>query len=1506
MKKMLAGLLAVLMTFSASTLPENVFFANIGVVTASAETWTSVIELTNDMTINGSVETDSDIILNGHTLTVNGNLYMTSGMLDMCTGKLIVNGSLYIGKEYASSNAYIRMQDSTASINVSGDFVWNVDSKMKNPYGSNTSGLISAGTINVGGGFYDHCYDSNQNSLYLTGTTLLNLNGTGIQTVSCSANGIISNFNVEDGREVDIEGYFYLNKPLMTDLDIVTYSVVKLAKLDMNGHDVSITGDVIQNDKDILLKGGKLEISGYFYAQHSNTELGGGTLDVGGNYYLANVDKLGKLSNTPAGLLMTNSKDVMRVGGNVEIRNTSSGSYKTKFTSGKVYIAGSLNTTSSSSYLSFGSGNTVYLNGSGEQTVKLANSVKIYNLVLMQDPANYNSDISKYAKNLKVEAPKKANSILLEPTINELVYDGGTEITVLKAKGVISNGSLVYKVDNGVYTSEPTVTGAGEHTLYYKADETSEYYGISERSMTFSVAKAEPYYTDKPKSKWVYFTGDYQELITAGSAMGGCTVKYALTDINSECPDDNAFSAVIPKAKDIGRYKVWYKIAGNSNYVDSAVESIDVRIYGRSDQSSFDANTGTLTLKGTVRNARDNDDRRNYLILPKDVSSTDVRSLVIDPEGAVFPENCTTLFSGFTALESVDLTGADTSETVVMNEMFLGCTALKTVDLGCTDTSNVTEMKGLFDHCEQLTEIDMSELDTSAVTDMSYMFYNCTALKNIDVSNFDMRNVSTAALMFAKCEGLTSLDLSNLDTSNISKMNEMFSGDVNLVRIYAGSGWSNANAEDGYVFATRKLRWKDDDTAEEYFVDECTSLIGGNGTAYSSEHMGTDYACIDKAGRAGYFTGAYRLTIPDGMEISADAPADKKAGSKYVSGAVIKIRPSDDNTVSGVKANGIPLAEENGEYIITMGYEQINVTVDSITDVLSSFDRNTGTLYLKGKLKKATDNDWENYIKLPEGVVKDEVRHIAVDPSGAEFPEDSENMFYHFHYLESADLRNADTSKVKNMRFMFYDCYNLTYLDLSSFDTRNVYATENMFASCQRLQTLDISSFDTRNVTNMYSMFSGDSSLRTIYAGDNWSAETALANTNNSNASKMLFSGCTSLIGGEGTAYNDANTDAEYARIDSRSKKGYFTGRNISYNVSISECEHGTVTADMTVANKDDIVTLTITPETDYYLSTITVTDSNGSIIDVNDNTFVMPSDNVNITAVFATDKLEEKLYGHSLSLDGDIGVNFYLELGDSLVTSSTAYMLFTVRDGENEYTETVNMRDIIGNVKYENGKRIYAFKCRVNACQMTAQITAQFFDGEKCGKKYTYSVKEYAYNVLTHPDVYYDAIPLVKAMLNYGAYSQICFGYDGTLANEMLYDTDVSDVTKDTINRPFEQWQTNLPENIKLASASLSLKSETTLSLYFISDENLSFNCSGKEVEYERIGKYQVARIRNIPANELNNSFFLNINGNNYVSYSPMNYCYNVLNSDAYDEDLKNVMRALYKYWQTASDYIQ
>ncbi|MBR7091069.1 MAG: BspA family leucine-rich repeat surface protein, partial [Clostridia bacterium] len=97
-----------------------------------------------------------------------------------------------------------------------------------------------------------------------------------------------------------------------------------------------------------------------------------------------------------------------------------------------------------------------------------------------------------------------------------------------------------------------------------------------------------------------------------------------------------------------------------------------------------------------------------------------------------------------------------------------------------------------------------------------------------------------------------------------------------------------------------------------------------------------------------------------------------------------------------------------------------------------------------------------------------------------------------------------------------------------------VNTTYQMFFNCANLVTLDLSNWNTSNITNMNSMFSLSSKLTTIYVGNNWSTASV-------EVGDQVFSGCTSLVGGNGTTFHGERADYTYARVDTADTPGYFT-----------------------------------------------------------------------------------------------------------------------------------------------------------------------------------------------------------------------------------------------------------------------------------------------------------------------------------------------------------------------------
>ena len=140
---------------------------------------------------------------------------------------------------------------------------------------------------------------------------------------------------------------------------------------------------------------------------------------------------------------------------------------------------------------------------------------------------------------------------------------------------------------------------------------------------------------------------------------------------------------------------------------------------------------------------------------------------------------------------------------------------------------------------------------------------------------------------------------------------------------------------------------------------------------------------------------------------------------------------------------------------------------------------------------------------------------------------DMSAMFYWCRLLTDLDLSELNTSNVISMKRMFEFCSSLNSLTLSGFDTKKVTDMSGMFCYCENLKELDLSNFNTANVTSMtydvggvlmFGMFCNCSNLETIYIGPNW-------NTDKVSNSVNLFSGCTSLVGGDGTVFDENYID---------------------------------------------------------------------------------------------------------------------------------------------------------------------------------------------------------------------------------------------------------------------------------------------------------------------------------------------------------------------------------------------
>ncbi len=375
----------------------------------------------------------------------------------------------------------------------------------------------------------------------------------------------------------------------------------------------------------------------------------------------------------------------------------------------------------------------------------------------------------------------------------------------------------------------------------------------------------------------------------------------------------------------------------------------------------------------------------------------------------------------------------------------------------------------------------LNYLNTSEVTNMAYMFYGCTGLRSLDLTGFNTSKVTDMNSMFNHCNSLTSLDLSSFNTARVTDMSMMFQTCLNLVTIYVGSGWTTAAV-----------------TSSDNMFYDSRCIVGGQGTTYNSNHIDKTYAHIDGGtSNPGYFTDV-QIAMQPYVALSGDGTTL----TFYKDG---KIATHTEPTFMLNEPDQTP-GWSNYRNVTTVVFDPSFVPVHP-TYMAYWFD---GLRYLTS-------------IQGLENLNTSEVTSMK-------------NLFNGCTSLVNLDLRYFETENVTDMNSMFRDCSSLRQLDLPRFDTRKVTDMNGMFRGCTNLESLDLSSFDTHSVTRMIWMFYNCSNLTTIYAGSNW-------DTAGVTSSSSMFANCTSLVGGQGTTYNESNPkDKTYARIDGgTSNPGYFS-----------------------------------------------------------------------------------------------------------------------------------------------------------------------------------------------------------------------------------------------------------------------------------------------------------------------------------------------------------------------------
>lgn len=276
---------------------------------------------------------------------------------------------------------------------------------------------------------------------------------------------------------------------------------------------------------------------------------------------------------------------------------------------------------------------------------------------------------------------------------------------------------------------------------------------------------------------------------------------------------------------------------------------------------------------------------------------------------------------------------------------------------------------------------------------------------------------------------------------------------------------------------------------------------------------------------------------------------------------------------------------------------------------------------------------------------------------------------------------------------------------------------------------------------------------------------------------------------------------------------------------------------------------------------------------------------------------------GYRLLLDDKIGVASYLAL-PKFFTPASVSLKFTVNGEET----LLSLSDATEN---EYG---FGFVGYVSAAQMTKTVTLELYYDEVLLLRSTFTVAEYAKKILENADTnpeYAAAVDLVKAMLNYGAQSQLYFDEDvDSLANAILSEAErvIADRTEEILLLANASTEGEL-YGVSYLTTALGLQSETVIYHYFnLTDDALyTVQCEGAEVEYEVVGGRLVVKLHGIDAANLATVYRLTLeNGEETltVSCNAFAYAKAVVSSETAGDHLKLLMYALYEYYAATAAY--
>ena len=859
--------------------------------------------------------------------------------------------------------------------------------------------------------------------------------------------------------------------------------------------------------------------------------------------------------------------------------------------------------------------------------------------------------------------------------------------------------------------------------------------------------------------------------------------------------------------------------------------------------------------------------------------SSEIKSATVNVSD-ITDTNC--FFADCYNLTSVDLSGLDTSKVTNMNNMFYYCKSLTNLNLNNFRTENVTTMSNMFGCCYALTEIDISSFNTSKVTNMGDMFYSCKLLTELDLSSFDMANVVFAENMILSCSELSCIKTPknlNVQTAIPTEMNYCWFVDDSTVMCAEFPLGNNESVVLQKVEAEKSKQPDVGDGSSEfpYEIDEASELIwfaekvnGGsttiNGILTADIDINPDYAFLDNGTfeKISETTTHFTKWIPIGQY------------NKIYSG----VFDGQNHTIEGIYYN-------NFGYISDGSIGLFGKTGTS--SVIKNINLKNGYISAGGNVG--------GICGYSDGTIENCHNEMSIIGSGC-VGGICGSCINITNCSNEGAIQGSSSSigGIVGHGMNVTKCYNDGYV-------KGAYCVGGIAGTAPYADSVLANSYNAGNI-------SGEQYLGGI-VGTGHGAPITIENCYNIGT---INTNGVELVGfTEGVTFvnNFYLADSESDSFDGTTYKtaSQFASGEVAYLLQAAQTGTENVWGQL-IGEETHPVSKGV--------KVYNVENCNGG--QYSNSSESKAHNMINKVCVVCGEGKDVNLSGYTISLTGNIAVNFHVQLSEKVLSDSSAYMLFTFADGD---TSKVKISD--AKLKTDGNKTYYVLTCEVQAPEINDEFTAQIITTVCETEVYTYSVKTYADYILNNTesnDEYAKAAPMVKAMLNYGGYSQKQFGHNtGSLANAGLYTESEDPVLVGTVPTLTEHAFTAPSKNVgvKYYGTSLLLNSETTIRHYFTFTEGEDIAEIREKYEFKLAdgtvltpimrGGMIYIDIKDISAADLDVKYAVTVTNKETsqtftFSYSALSYAKYVLDYALAGTNLVNVIKAMYFYNEAANSY--